>query len=231
MIQSNTRLGLLAFTRSVVCLLPQVYSNKFYDAIEVLRFISLWCLAAQRKGMVIIMKITRRNCCFAALFVALCAICSQIQIPLPVIPINLALFAVLLAGALLGARLGGLAMLAYVLLGALGAPVFTGLQGGVGVLFGKTGGYLVGYIAAAVCTGWLATRWGKRFFGLCGAMAVGVAACYLTGTAWYMLLTRAPLWVSLCGCVFPFLPGDAVKLLLAASITRRLQPRMRNSGK
>ena len=77
------------------------------------------------------MKTNLRQFCFCAVFTALCAVCAQIQIPLPMVPINLALFAVHLAGALLGAKRGVAAVAAYVMLGALGAPVFAGFAGGV----------------------------------------------------------------------------------------------------
>ena len=77
-----------------------------------------------------------RNLVLAALFAALTAVCSQIQIPLPMVPINLALFAVHLCGALLGAKWGALSMCAYVLLGAVGVPVFSGFASGPAVLFG-----------------------------------------------------------------------------------------------
>lgn len=159
----------------------------------------------------------------AALFAALTAICSQIQIPLPMVPINLAVFSVLLCGALLGPKMAGLAMSVYVLLGAVGAPVFAGMQGGVGILFGKTGGYIIGYIAAAICVGILVKLWGTQFWKLCGAMAIGVTVCYTVGTIWFMVVTQLPLWTSLVYCVFPFLIGDALKIALAAFLTGKLQ--------
>ena len=79
-----------------------------------------------------------------ALFAALTAICSQIQIPLPQIPINLALFSVCMAGAVLGAGYGSLSIIVYVLLGAVGVPVFAGFKGGFATITGPTGGYIVG---------------------------------------------------------------------------------------
>ena len=83
-----------------------------------------------------------RNLVLTALMAALTAICSQIQIPLPMIPINLALFAVHLSGALLGWKYGALSMVVYALLGVIGVPVFAGFGSGPAVLFGKTGGYM-----------------------------------------------------------------------------------------
>ena len=166
----------------------------------------------------------------AALFAALTAVCSQLQIPLPAIPINLALFAVYLSGALLGARWGALAMIAYALLGAIGVPVFVGFVSGPAALFGRTGGYILGYVFAAGIVGLLSRRWGRTFAPLCAAMALGTGACYLFGTAWFMVLTGSTLAASLSACVLPFLPGDAVKIALAAALALRLQRPMRAMG-
>ena len=166
----------------------------------------------------------------AALFAALTAVCSQIQIPLPMVPINLALFAVHLAGALLGAKWGALSITAYALLGVVGAPVFAGFSSGPAVLFGKTGGYILGYILCALLVGLLSRRLGFTFPKLCLSMVVGVAVCYLFGTIWFMVITGMNLVTSLTYCVIPFLPGDVVKILLAALLALRLQKPMRSMG-
>ena len=171
-----------------------------------------------------------RNLVLAALFAALTAVCSQIQIPLPMVPINLALFAVHLCGALLGAKWGALSMCAYALLGAVGVPVFSGFASGPAVLFGKTGGYILGYILCALLVGLLSRRLGFTFPKLCLSMVVGVAVCYLFGTIWFMAITGMNLVTSLTYCVIPFLPGDAVKILLAALLALRLQKPMRSMG-
>ena len=171
-----------------------------------------------------------RQWLLCALFAALAAICSQIQIPLPMVPINLALFAVHLAGALLGAKYGSLSILIYLLLGLVGAPVYAGMVGGAGILFGKTGGYIVGYVIAAGIVGLLRQKWGESFGKLCVSMALGAAACYIFGTIWFMVVTQNSLWVSLGFCVFPFLPGDVVKILLAATLCRKLLPILKKNG-
>ena len=159
----------------------------------------------------------------AALFAALTAVCSQIQIPLPMIPINLALFAVHLCGALLGAKWGALSMAVYALLGAVGVPVFAGFGSGPAVLFGKTGGYIIGYILCAAIVGLLSHRLGFTFPKLCLSMVIGVAVYYVFGTAWFMVISGLNLATSLSYCVLPFLPGDAVKILLAAFLALRLR--------
>lgn len=158
-----------------------------------------------------------------AVLAALTAVCSQIQIPLPMIPINLALLAVHLSGALLGPKYGTASMLIYVLLGLFGLPVFVGFAGGVGILFGKTGGYIIGYILDALVVGFILSKWGYKYWKICLAMVMGLAVCYIFGTAWFMALTGLPLWTSLVYCVFPFLMGDAVKIALAAYLVKPLR--------
>lgn len=162
-----------------------------------------------------------------AVFAALTAVCSQIQIPLAVIPINLALFSVNLCAALMKKRYAALAMTVYLLMGLVGLPVFVGFQGGMGVLFGRTGGYIIGYVACAFLGALLMEKWGRAWWKMALSMAAGVAACYAFGTAWYMVLTKSPLWLSLSYCVFPFLPGDAVKIALAVALAGRLEKPLR----
>ncbi|MCR4707328.1 MAG: biotin transporter BioY [Clostridiales bacterium] len=165
-----------------------------------------------------------------ALMAALTAVCSQIQIPLPAIPINLALFAVHLSGALLGAAGGALSMVVYVLLGISGVPVFAGFQAGPAVLFGKTGGYILGYFLCAFLVGFLSRKRPYTYPRLCLAMAAGVFVCYFFGTGWFMLLSGMSLSSSLSLCVVPFLPGDAVKVFMAAFLAVRMRPILTRMG-
>ena len=123
-------------------------------------------------------RFSAKTLTMCAIFTALVAVCSQITIPLPLIPINLALFAVYLAGALLGPWRGALSLLVYLLLAAVGVPVMAGFRGGLGNLVGNTGGYVVGYIFAAFFTGLLVEKWGARFWQMCVAMVLGCAVCH-----------------------------------------------------
>lgn len=167
------------------------------------------------------------NLVLCALFAALTAVCSQISVPLPGgVPINLALFSVYMAGAMLGGVLGAASQLVFLLLAAVGVPVMAGFQGGPAAVFGKTGGYAIGYLLAALVVGFLSRHWGRKFWQLVVAMVAGCAACYVLGTIWFMLITGADLASSLAWCVIPFLPGDAVKILLAAFLTGQLDKRL-----
>ena len=169
-----------------------------------------------------------RKMILCALFTALTAVCSQIAVPMPWgVPVNLALFASYMAGLTLGAVWGAASQLVYLLLAAVGVPVMAGLSGGPAVLFGKTGGYAIGFLVAALVTGALVQVWGRDFWRMCLAMMLGCAACYALGTVWFMIVTGAGLWQSLVWCVLPYLPGDAVKILLAAELSRQLNKSIR----
>ena len=176
------------------------------------------------------------------LFAALTAICSYITIPLGFtpVPINLGTLAVFLTGGILGRKYGTVSIVVYVLLGSIGIPVFSGFRGGISVLAGPTGGYIIGYIAAVFVVGLLADRLMDRFrtnvqngrrgsyasetLLLALSMVAGLIVCYAMGTAWFMISTGTPLWASLVSCVFPFLIGDAVKIIAAALLVRKLRP-------
>ena len=101
-------------------------------------------------------RIATRDIAQMALFVALMAVCSWITIPLPWVPITMQVFGVFLALCTLGGQKGTICVFLYILLGAVGAPVFSGFKAGVGVLLGTTGGYIVGFIPMAMLF-WLLT--------------------------------------------------------------------------
>lgn len=145
----------------------------------------------------------------------LVALAAQIEIPLWPVPITWQTFGVLLVGAVLGRQRGTLSMLAYLSQGALGLPVFAGGAGGVAKLAGPTGGYLFGFVAAAFVVGWLSERgWDRRFLTAAAAMLVGNAVIYVMGLSWLAnfvsreALLKVGLW--------PFIAGDALKIILAA---------------
>lgn len=163
----------------------------------------------------------------SALFAALTAVCSFISIPLPFspVPVNLATLSVFLAGGLLGRRYGTISQIVYVMLGTIGAPVFHNFTGGLGILVGPTGGYILGYICAAFLTGLvLHHKKADSFPVLALAMVCGLFSCYLLGTAWFMISSGTGLAASLVACVVPFLPGDALKIVAACILIKKLRP-------
>ena len=154
-----------------------------------------------------------------AVMAALICVAGPLTIAIGPIPLSLCTFAVYMAGAVLGAKLGPLAVAVYLLIGAVGVPVFSGFSGGLQKLVGVTGGYLIGYLACAWLTG-LGVKPGQtepgRRWRLPAFMLLGSAALYAVGTAWFMIQTGNGLVASLGMCVVPFLPGDAVKIAAAS---------------
>jgi len=145
------------------------------------------------------------------------ALAAQIAVPLPwsPVPITGQTFAVLLSGAVLGARRGFLAQVLYLSQGALGLPVFAGGAAGVATLLGPTAGYLFAFPFAAAVTGALAERgWDRRFFTMAAAMLFGSAVIFALGLAWLSRFVPGP--GVLAAGLYPFVPGDLVKTALAA---------------
>jgi biotin transport system substrate-specific component len=146
------------------------------------------------------------------------ALSAQIRFYLPfsTVPITAQTFAVLILGALLGPRRGGLAMLAYLAEGALGLPVFAA-GAGLATLFGPTGGYLVGFVAAAYLVGRLAEMgWDRRVASTIAAMVIGEVVLYAFGIGWLAILTN--IRTALVTGLYPFIIGDALKVMLAAAV-------------
>ena len=173
-------------------------------------------------------KFTTRDLATIAMGVAFIAVCSWISVP-TAIPFTMQTFAVCLVTALFGLRRGMWTVLCYILLGAVGAPVFSGFKGGVGALLGTTGGYIIGFLFTALIVGLATEKLGRSLPVLIGSMAVGILVCYAFGTAWFMYVYARKtgpigLGTALGWCVIPYLLPDAVKIALASVLTTRLYP-------
>lgn len=171
------------------------------------------------------------NMVFVALFAALICVAAPFSIQVGPIPITLATFAVMLSGALLGGKRGMVAVCVYILIGAVGLPVFSGFKGGFGVLGGPTGGYIIGYIPLALITGIFAnmnTKFNRAVVSVIG-MIIGTAALYTFGTVWFMIISKSSLANALALCALPFLPGDAVKIACITAVSVPLKARLSNS--
>ncbi len=160
-----------------------------------------------------------------AVMAALLCVAAPWSVPIGPIPISLATLAVYFIGAVLGAVDGTIAVAVYLLLGAVGVPVFSGFEGGVQKLIGVTGGYLIGYLPCVAATGLAADRFPKRWMVVIG-MILGTVLLYAFGTAWFMLQTHQTLTESMTLCVIPFLPGDAAKIAAAALVGIPLRVQM-----
>lgn len=164
-----------------------------------------------------------RNMARCALFAALLILCAWISVPMGDTAITLQTLGIALALWLLGGKLGAGAIFVYLLLGAVGLPVFSGFQGGAGALLGATGGYIMGFLLWALAY-WLVTALFPQKRVL--AMALGLFICYGFGTVWFSqvyLQGSAGLGFVLLKCVVPYLIPDAVKLTAAWFLSRRLE--------
>lgn len=164
---------------------------------------------------------------YIAIFAVLMAVCSWISIPAAV-PFTLQTFGVFMAVSMLGGKRGTLAIVIYIILGAVGIPVFSGFKGGVGALLGTTGGYIVGFLFSALIMWAFEKVPGKRSILLPVSMLLGLVACYAFGTVWFMFVyTKGGEAVSLATvlgwCVIPFIIPDFVKIALAYVLSRRLR--------
>ena len=165
---------------------------------------------------------------YIAIGAALIAICSWISIPTAV-PFTLQTFAVFFVLLALGGERGTLATLVYVLLGAVGVPVFAGFSGGIGVLLGNTGGYIIGFLFTGLIYILFTKFFKKNIVMKVVALVLGRAVCYAFGTAWfmhvYMKSSREVGLLTVLGwCVFPFIVPDLLKLALAVVISKRIEP-------
>ena len=176
-------------------------------------------------------KMKAKDLAKCAMGIALIAVCSWISIPATV-PFTLQTFAVCLVTALFGLRLGLWTVGGYILLGAVGAPVFAGFKGGFAALLGTTGGYIVGFLFTALVVGIAVDRFGRRLPVLICSMVLGILLCYAFGTAWFMLVYTKNsgaigIGTALAWCVIPYLIPDAIKIALASFLTKRLYPLLR----
>lgn len=176
-------------------------------------------------------KWTARDMAYVAIFAVTIAICSWISIPTTV-PFTLQTFAVFLAVGVLGGRRGTFAVLVYILLGAVGLPVFAGFSGGLGALLGTTGGYIIGFFFSALLY-WAMTKvLGEKTPVMVVAMVLGLIVCYAFGTVWFMTVYARNsgaigLGTALGWCVIPFIIPDLVKIALAVGLTRLLKPHVK----
>ncbi len=165
---------------------------------------------------------------YASLFGAGTAAGAYILIPLPPVPITLQTLFLGLAGALLGARLGALSQVIYLIIGIIGLPVFAGGKAGLGVFLGPTGGYLIGFVAGAWVIGALVSlKKQPGFIWTVAALAAGNLVIYLFGVTQLSFVAKLSLNKAIAVGVLPFLIGDVIKILAAAFVVQKIKPRFK----
>lgn len=164
---------------------------------------------------------------YIAMFAVLITVCSWIAVPTSV-PFTMQTFAVFAAVGVLGGRRGTLAVAVYLLMAAIGLPVLAEFTGGLGIMLGSTGGYLLGFLLAALAMWAMEAALGRSKWVLLSSMILGMFIYYAFGTAWFMVVYARQsgpvgLWTALAWCVFPYILPDLLKIALAMSISQRMR--------
>ncbi len=178
-----------------------------------------------------ISKLKTKDLAFIGIFAAIIAVCSWITVPLGAVPVTLQTLGVCIAAGLLGAKRGTLSVVIYIFLGLVGVPVFSGFGAGPGVLFGMTGGYIIGFIFTALIVGLAVDLIGKRLWVYVVFMVLGIAVCYAFGTVWFIFVytqkvSSITIGSALSMCVIPFIIPDLVKIGVASAICMALKKRI-----
>ena len=157
----------------------------------------------------------------AAVAAAMLCVIAPLSIKIGDIPLSFCTLGIYFIAAFLGPVAGTASVSVYIMLAALGVPVFAGFSGGVGVLASFTGGYIIGYLPLAFISGLSHNK--RSSLTAAALMTAGTAVLYLLGTVWYTLMSGTAFIPALMVCVVPFLPGDAVKIAAAVIGTRRIR--------
>lgn len=164
---------------------------------------------------------------YTAVFTVIIVICSWISIPLAV-PFTLQTFGIFAAIGTLGGKRGTCAIAVYILLGVMGIPVFSGFNGGIGVLLANTGGYILGFLFSGLIAWGMEALFGRSSRVLILSMALGLLVCYIFGTAWFMFLYTSNtgsigIGTVLSWCVLPFILPDIIKIALAFTLSKKFK--------
>lgn len=172
-------------------------------------------------------RFTTKDITYIGLFTVLIAICSWISVPTAV-PFTLQTLGVFLTVGLLGGKRGTISIIIYILLGAVGLPLFAGFSGGIGVIIGTTGGYIIGFLFTGLIMWGIEKLFGSSYLTLAISMLTGLIICYAVGTFWFITVYTQNTGdigiISVLGlCVFPFIIPDLIKIIIALYLTKRLK--------
>lgn len=174
------------------------------------------------------MKINTKELVICSMFAAITAILAQIAIPIPfsTVPLTMQVFAVTISGLVLGAKKGFITQFIYVLLGAIGLPVFAQMSGGLGALFGYTGGFIMTFPLMALVVGYVSDKF-NSIFPIIISMFLALLITYTFGTLWYSFIAGVEFKKGLMVCVVPFILSDIVKVIFASYIGLKVKNEIR----
>lgn len=176
-------------------------------------------------------KLKALDMAYIAMFTAIISVCAWLSIPMQ-IPFTMQTFAIFATLFVLGGYKGTLSVLVYLMLGAVGVPVFAGFSGGFGALVGMTGGYLVGFLAIGLLYWLITSIFGDKLVVSIIAMVIGLAVCYLLGTLWFVFVSSSTanpygFVTALSLCVVPYIIPDLVKMVLAIVVGTAVKKHVR----
>lgn len=176
-------------------------------------------------------KIKAVDIASVAMMTALIVVCSWICIPIGNIPVTFQTFAVCTSVGVLGMKKGTLSVIVYLVLGIVGLPVFSFFKGGIGALFGMTGGYALGFVLLAFIAGLIARNNGRKISVMIFGFFIGLVACYLFGSLWFMFVYmkntgNVGFLAVLTTCVLPYIIPDIIKITLAAVVSKAVRKRI-----
>ena len=161
-------------------------------------------------------RISTKTMALIAVMTAVTCVLAPFSIPIGPVPISLTNLAIYFGLYILGTKKETVSYIIYLLIGFVGVPVFSGFSGGAAKLLGPTGGYLIGFIPLAIISGIFIDKFDGKVVPSVIGMIVGTASCYTLGTIWFCIQADYEVMPALALCVIPFLPGDAVKIAIAA---------------
>lgn len=167
--------------------------------------------------------------CTMALMTAVICILAPLSIPIGTVPISFTNLAILFTLYLLGWKMGTASSVLYILIGLIGLPVFSGFTGGIGKLAGPTGGYIIGFIPMAIIAGIVIKKTNNIFLQYL-SMVIGTIVLYAIGTAWFCVVMDTTVMTALSICVFVFIPGDLIKMVIAAGLGNVIRKRLKVAG-
>lgn len=149
---------------------------------------------------------------------AMICLFAPLSLPAGAVPVSLATLAIYITACTAGPKQTVSAIAIYILLGAAGLPVFSSFRGGLHMVTGVTGGYIIGYIPCALTVSLMTEKWGEKKYIYPLSMALGTFECYLTGTLWYTLQAKVAFTTAISICVLPFIIGDTIKITAASAL-------------
>ncbi len=155
---------------------------------------------------------------------ALLCIAAPVTVPIPIspVPISLAPLAVFISSYILTPIQCFISTVIYIMIGAVGLPVFSGFTGGIGIIAGPTGGFLLGYMGTALVSSFFVHRYEKKYLHIIG-MIFGIFISYFIGTVWFSFQQNVTFFTAATLCVIPYVAGDIIKIFIAAFMGKKLQ--------